>query len=151
MKHLKHIGVPFTFFLFSIFSHAWAQSPQPEKLKVNNNDLRGEKKIFSVANPKNNSQNLALLESGESQFLLETEGKERLKVSGNFAQEADSVFVKSFIDLKYGSPAAKTAQCPHYITLFFRGESEKVCSSDNKRVAKVEELLRTVKNKLKGR
>lgn len=151
MKHLKHIGVPFIYISFCIFSQAWAQNPQPEKLKVKNNDLRGEKKIFYVNNPKNNSQNLALLESGESQFLLETKGNERLKVSGAFAQEADGVFVKSFIDLKYGDPVTQINECPHYITLFFRGESEKVCSSDDKRVAKVEELLKTVKKKLKGK
>lgn len=151
MKRLNQGALLFLVIPMCFLSESIAQGASPEKLKTKNNDLRGEKKIFSVANPSDLSQNLALLESGESQFLFETEKDKRLKVSGDFAKEADGAFVKGFIDLKYATPEAKFSECPHYITLFFRGETEKVCSRDEKRVAKVEQLIKAVKGKLKGR
>ncbi len=149
MKQIHGKALSLIMFSFCIFGQAYGQEARPEKLKVKNNDLRGEREIFSVSNPKNISQNLSLLESGESQFLLELAGKDRRKVSGESVQKADGVFVKGFIDLKYGTRPAQIGDCPHYVTLFFRGDTEKVCSGDDKRMAKIDRLLQTVKHELK--
>ena len=82
---------------------------------------------------------------------MELEGKKRRKVSGESVQKADGVFVKGFIDLKYGTQSAQISDCHHYVTLFFRGDTEKVCSGDEKRMAKIDRLLQTVKHEFKDK
>lgn len=146
--------------IFSFNSIASAQGASPDKLKTNNNDLRGERSVFSVVSHKGEGDSFTLLETGENQFLVDASDSGRLKVSSEFASKADGEFVKSFIDLKYGSfsrsanggamqDSADKTSCENVFTLSLRGEEEVVCRYEKARIQKVHTLVKGFKKQLK--
>lgn len=141
------LSISLALILFS--AGVFAQAHNPEKLKTKNNDLRGEKVIFSIESNTEDVTGLSLIETASEQFMMDfSDSKTRLKVSNDFAREADKEFVKDFIDLKYSMQKVE-GKCEKAFTLEMRGEKEDICKTEKKRFAKVKSFVWGIKDKLK--
>ena len=124
---------------------------QALKLRTANHDLRGEKALFKVvSHEEDQSESVALIETGENQYMLDlSEGERRVKVSSDDAKKVDGRFVKEFIHLKYAMKKTQEGECRNLFTLTMRGETEKVCRGERKRAAKAEMLINGLKREFK--
>lgn len=156
MKRIKSVwNLALYLFLGMLFvgglpATSGAQPRVAEKLKTANNDLRGERPVFRVKAHQNKKRSLALIETGENQFMVDlSEGAERKKISSSSAKRADGKFVKDFIHIKYAMDKSSRSECEKLFTLEMRGETESVCGREKKRAAKARALIKGLEKEFK--
>ena len=121
--------------------------------KIQNNDLRGKKEIFSIKFIENKmNQHFFISKSQMGQFHIEQSQdkkiKKRIKIDSENAQKIDDDFVDKFITMKYMMSKKYEKKCEQTYTLNMRGEDLKVCKTDISRMSIVSELIKLFKSKL---
>lgn len=108
--------------------------------KINNNDLRHVSKVISISEgkstyefSKNKLDQLFYESKVGSKFL-------KKKIDRIEFKKIDDSFVNDFINLKY-MMSATPKECKISHTLFMRGESLNVCSSEKKKIEKIKLLI----------
>lgn len=142
-----------SFFLYFFIFYSTLSFAQLEPKKIENNDLRGNKEIFSINfKLKNKVHHYYVSITGTGDYLigqLENEKLlKRVKVDSTAAKSFDDNFVDKFINMKYMMDQVLKDKCSDQYTLHMRGEDLKVCPDDSARVVIVNELIELFKGKL---
>ncbi|MEX1099235.1 MAG: hypothetical protein WEB87_02345 [Bacteriovoracaceae bacterium] len=131
-----------------------AQVKEAERLRTDNNDLRGEKALFKVESHRKSNESLTLLMTGDDQYMVDfpeekASKSSRVKVSNEVAKKVDGEFVKKFIHFKYVLKRKKSKNCRSVFTLFMRGEEQKVCDDEEAKISQLVGIVESLKNKLR--
>lgn len=116
-----------------------------------NNDLRKEYTLFKIKDVQNNqkSREFRLSSSVSGAYnltILEDENvSKKKKIDSKYAQSIDEKFVDHFITLKYLMKSQEVKKCIEAYNLNLRGEQLVICSTESKKLAKLEGYLSELK------
>ncbi len=148
-KVLKRMTKILTFVIFLTLS-LLAMSQE----KSDNNDLRGQKRIFSISEKINKSNIIyEMVSSSSGQFNFQIQKKNKVdksvKVSGDEVRRVDDNFVDKFITLKYMMGKSSEKNCKKAYSLSLRGEKQKICTHEKEKIDMVKKIIRNLKESFK--
>lgn len=117
--------------------------------RTSNSDLRGNKLLFSLDLHKNKVKGYELARSISGDHSFHTKYSDKVvvkKIDSTDAHTLDEKIAAEFINLKYFMGPLEKCSSFHFLRM--RDEELKVCLSDKKRKAKINELVKIIQHKI---
>tara|TARA_B100001971_G_scaffold152968_1_gene142175 strand:+ start:4286 stop:4726 length:441 start_codon:yes stop_codon:yes gene_type:complete len=133
----KHL-ILFLFLSYSLFGQAYIRPDQ----KTQNNDLRSFKNYFEIRSLEKENYSFKLNVINNDQYIvIYGQDNESLRVSADVSEKIDNKYVSEFIKMKYSMPRVSKGTCFESFELVMRGEKQKICRDEIKKLKIVEEII----------